>query len=179
MARSPAGIARPLTFTERLDAYERLMRLDRPIGAALLLWPALWSLWLARRAVPEVEVLAIFLLGVVLMRSAGCVINDLADRRFDPHVERTRDRPLATGIVSPREAIILAIALLLVAFVLVLQLNLMTVVLSVAAVAITVIYPFLKRFFVFPQAGSVSRSASRFRWRTRRSSTTYRSRDGP
>ena len=152
MARSPAGIARPLTFTERLDAYERLMRLDRPIGAALLLWPALWSLWLARRAVPEVEVLAVFLLGVVLMRSAGCVINDLADRRFDPHVERTRDRPLATGIVSPREAIILAIALLLVAFVLVLQLNLMTVVLSVAAVAITVIYPFLKRFFVFPQA---------------------------
>ena len=152
MARSPAEIARPLTFTERLDAYERLMRLDRPIGAALLLWPALWSLWLARRAVPEVEVLAVFLLGVVLMRSAGCVINDLADRRFDPHVERTRDRPLATGIVSPREAIVLAIALMLVAFVLVLQFNFQTVLLSFAAVAITVIYPFLKRFFVFPQA---------------------------
>ena len=152
MARSPAEIARPLTFTERLDAYERLMRLDRPIGAALLLWPALWSLWLARRAVPEVEVLAIFLLGVVLMRSAGCVVNDLADRRFDPHVERTRDRPLATGIVSPREAIVLAIALMLVAFVLVLQFNFQTVLLSFAAVAITVIYPFLKRFFVFPQA---------------------------
>jgi 4-hydroxybenzoate polyprenyltransferase len=152
MAESPAGLVRTLTFKERLDAYERLMRLDRPIGAALLLWPALWSLWLARRAVPELDVLVIFLLGVVLMRSAGCVINDLADRRFDPHVERTRDRPLATGIVSPREAIVLAVALLLVAFVLVLQLNLMTLMLSIAALAITVIYPFLKRFFVFPQA---------------------------
>ena len=152
MAESPAGMVRTLTFKERLDAYERLMRLDRPIGAALLLWPALWSLWLARRGVPELDVLVIFLLGVVLLRSAGCVINDLADRRFDPHVERTRDRPLATGIVSPREAIVLAVALLLVAFVLVLQLNLMTVMLSFAALAITVIYPFLKRFFVFPQA---------------------------
>mgnify|MGYP001377229257 CR=1 FL=1 len=152
MARSPADLARPLTFTERLDAYERLMRLDQPIGWLLLLWPALWSLWLARRAVPEPEVLAIFLLGVILMRSAGCVINDCADRRFDPHVERTRDRPLATGIVSVREALALAAALALVAFVLVLQLNGLTVMLSFAALAITVIYPFLKRFFVFPQA---------------------------
>ena len=101
-----------MTFTERLDGYERLMRLDQPIGALLLLWPALWSLWLARRAVPEPEVLVIFLLGVVLMRSAGCVINDCADRKFDPHVERTRDRPLAAGIVSPREALALAAALL-------------------------------------------------------------------
>jgi 4-hydroxybenzoate polyprenyltransferase len=152
MAETPAGMARPLTFTARLDAYERLMRLDRPIGWLLLLWPALWSLWLARRAVPELDVLAIFLLGVVLMRSAGCVINDLADRRFDPHVERTRDRPLASGIVSPREAVVLAVVLLLVAFALVLQLNWMTVALSFAALAITVVYPFLKRFFVFPQA---------------------------
>ena len=141
-----------MTLKQRLDAYERLMRLDQPIGAALLLWPALWSLWLARRAVPEPEVLVIFLLGVVLTRSAGCVINDYADRRFDPHVERTRDRPLAAGIVSPREALALAAALLLAAFVLVLQLNWLTVQLSFAALAITVIYPFLKRFFVFPQA---------------------------
>jgi 4-hydroxybenzoate polyprenyltransferase len=152
MARLPAGDVRPLTFAERLDAYERLMRLHQPIGALLLLWPALWSLWLARRAVPEVEVLVIFLLGVVLTRSAGCVINDLADRKFDPHVERTRDRPLAAGIVSVREALALAAALLLIAFVLVLQLNWLTVQLSFAALAITVIYPFLKRFFVFPQA---------------------------
>lgn len=112
-----------MTLKHRLDAYERLMRLDQPIGALLLLWPALWSLWLARRAVPEPEVLVIFLLGVVLMRSAGCVINDWADRKFDPHVERTRDRPLAAGIVSPREALALAALLLLIAFVLVLQLN--------------------------------------------------------
>ncbi|HEU5283862.1 MAG TPA: 4-hydroxybenzoate octaprenyltransferase [Burkholderiales bacterium] len=152
MADSPAGVVRPLTFTERLNAYERLMRLDQPIGALLLLWPALWSLWLARRAVPEPDVLVIFLLGVVLMRSAGCVINDCADRRFDPYVERTRDRPLAAGIVSLREALALAAALLLAAFVLVLQLNWLTVMLSFAALAITVIYPFLKRFFVFPQA---------------------------
>src|SRR5574341_498139 len=135
MARSPAESVRPLTFTERLNAYERLMRLDQPIGALLLLWPALWSLWLARRAMPEPEVLLIFLLGVILMRSAGCVINDFADRRFDPHVERTRNRPLATGIISPREALVLAAALLLAAFVLVLQLNWLTVLLSIAAVA--------------------------------------------
>jgi 4-hydroxybenzoate polyprenyltransferase len=148
----PAESIRTLTIKERLDAYERLMRLDRPIGALLLLWPALWSLWLARRAVPELEILIIFLLGVILTRSAGCVINDYADRRFDPHVERTRDRPLATGIVSPREALMLAAALLLVAFILVLQLNRLTVLLSFAALAITVVYPFLKRFFEFPQA---------------------------
>jgi len=141
-----------MTLNQRLDAYERLMRLDQPIGALLLLWPALWSLWLARRAVPELEILVIFLLGVVLTRSAGCVINDYADRKFDPHVQRTRDRPLAAGIVSAREAVALAAALLLIAFVLVLQLNWLTVKLSFAALAITVIYPFLKRFFVFPQA---------------------------
>jgi len=141
-----------MKLKERLDAYERLMRLDQPIGALLLLWPALWSLWLARRAVPELEILVIFLLGVVLTRSAGCVINDYADRKFDPHVQRTRDRPLAAGIVSAREAVALAAALLLIAFVLVLQLNWLTVQLSFAALAITVIYPFLKRFFAFPQA---------------------------
>jgi 4-hydroxybenzoate polyprenyltransferase len=142
-----------MTIKERLDAYERLMRLDKPIGALLLLWPALWSLWLARRAVPEPEILLIFLLGVILMRSAGCVINDLADRKFDPYVERTRDRPLAAGLIAPGEALLLATGLLLAAFVLVLQLNWMTVLLSLVALAITVIYPFLKRFFVFPQAG--------------------------
>ena len=152
MAETPAGYVRPLTFTERLDAYERLMRLHQPIGALLLLWPALWGLWLARRAVPELDVLLIFLLGVILMRSAGCVINDCADRRYDPHVERTRDRPLAAGVVTLREAFALAAALLLAAFVLVLQLNWLTVMLAFAAFAITVIYPFLKRFFVFPQA---------------------------
>jgi len=141
-----------MTFKERLDAYERLMRLDQPIGALLLLWPALWGLWLSRRSVPEFDVLAIFLLGVVVMRSAGCVINDYADRNFDPHVERTRNRPLASGAVRPAEALALAGALLLGAFFLVLQLNWLAVSLSFVALGLTVIYPFLKRFFAFPQA---------------------------
>ena len=141
-----------MTFNERLDAYERLMRLDKPIGALLLLWPALWGLWLSRRGVPEFDVLVIFLLGVIVMRSAGCVINDYADRNFDAHVARTRDRPLASGALHPAEALALAGVLLLVAFFLVLQLNWLAVSLSFIALGLTVIYPFLKRFFVFPQA---------------------------
>jgi len=137
---------------EKLDNYERLMRLDKPIGILLLLWPALWGLWFARRGMPEPHILAIFLFGVVLMRSAGCIINDYADRNFDAHVERTRDRPIAAGRVAPLEALVLAAALVLLAFVLVLQLNRLTVLLSFGALALMVIYPFLKRFFVFPQA---------------------------
>jgi len=142
-----------MTLTERLDAYERLMRLDRPIGALLLLWPTLWALWLAIRRIPEVDILLIFVTGTVLMRSAGCLINDYADRNFDPYVERTRDRPLAAHVVSPREALALAAILLLLAFVFVLQLNWLTILLSFFGLAITVIYPYLKRFFAFPQAG--------------------------
>lgn len=141
-----------MTFKDRLDAYERLMRLDKPIGALLLLWPALWGLWLSRRGVPAYDVLAIFLLGVIVMRSAGCVINDYADRNFDPYVERTRERPLASGALRPAEALALAGVLILVAFFLVLQLNWLAVSLSLAALVLTVVYPFLKRFFVFPQA---------------------------
>ena len=141
-----------MTFKERLDTYERLMRLNQPIGALLLLWPALWGLWLSRRGVPEFDVLAIFLLGVVVMRSAGCVINDYADRNFDAHVERTRNRPLAGGALRPAEALALAGVLLLAAFFLVLQLNWLAVSLSFVALGLTVIYPFLKRFFPFPQA---------------------------
>ena len=142
-----------MTLQQRLDAYERLMRLDKPIGALLLLWPTLWALWLAVRGVPRWEILLIFITGTVLMRCAGCVINDLADRDFDPHVERTRDRPLAAGVVSPLEALTLATVLLLIAFGLVLQLNELALILSLFGLAITVLYPFLKRFFVFPQAG--------------------------
>jgi len=141
-----------MTLKQRLDAYERLMRLNQPIGALLLLWPALWGLWLSRRSVPEFDVLAIFLLGVVVMRSAGCVINDYADRNFDPHVERTRNRPLASDALRPAEALALAGVLLLGAFFLVLQLNWLAVSLSFVALGLTVIYPFLKRFFPFPQA---------------------------
>jgi 4-hydroxybenzoate polyprenyltransferase len=140
------------TLKRRLDAYERLMRLDKPIGILLLLWPALWGLWLAAYDVPDYDNLAIFIVGVVVMRSFGCIVNDYADRRFDPHVERTRDRPLAAGEVSPREALALAAFLLLLAFLLVLQLNPLTVMLAFIALPLAVIYPFLKRVFSFPQA---------------------------
>lgn len=140
------------TVKRRLDAYERLIRLDKPIGILLLLWPALWGLWLAAYGVPDSDNLAIFVVGVVLMRSFGCIVNDYADRKFDPHVERTRDRPLATGEVSPREALALAAFLLLLAFLLVLQLNRLTVMLAFIAFPLAVVYPFLKRVFSFPQA---------------------------
>ena len=141
-----------MKLAERLDHYEKLMRLDKPIGILLLLWPTLWALWLSSAGSPNPFVLVIFLLGVVLMRSAGCVMNDYADRNFDPHVERTRERPLAAGRVSPREALALAALLAALAFGLVLQLNALTVKLSFAALAIAVIYPFLKRVFWLPQA---------------------------
>lgn len=141
-----------MTLTERLDVYEKLMRLDKPIGILLLLWPTLWGLWLASYGVPDFWIVAIFILGVVLMRSAGCVINDVADRNFDPHVERTRDRPLAAGKVSAAEALSVAALLLALAFALVLQLNILTVKLSVIAAFLAVTYPFLKRFFWLPQA---------------------------
>jgi 4-hydroxybenzoate polyprenyltransferase len=139
-------------IVERLDAYAKLMRLHKPIGTLLLLWPTLWALWLAARGLPDGRVLLIFVVGTFLMRSAGCVINDYADRNLDPHVERTRYRPLASGRVSTREAIALAAVLLLMAFVLVLQLNRLTVLLSFLGLAVAVSYPFTKRFFWLPQA---------------------------
>ena len=141
------------TLKERLDAYERLMRLDKPIGILLLLWPTLWALWLSTTGIMRVDVLLIFIVGTVLMRSAGCIVNDLADRHFDPHVERTRNRPLAAGVVAPGEALALTAVLLLAAFALVLQLNRLTLYLSLFAVVVTLVYPYLKRFFAFPQAG--------------------------
>ncbi len=140
-----------MTIKERLDAYERLMRLDQPIGALLLLWPAMWALWLAKYGVPDADLMLIFIFGVLLTRSAGCIINDLADRNFDPYVERTRNRPLASGLVSPTEAVVVAALLLIAAFALVWQMNRLAVMLSFVALAIMVIYPFLKRFFIFPQ----------------------------
>jgi 4-hydroxybenzoate polyprenyltransferase len=136
----------------RLDAYEKLVRLDKPIGALLLLWPTLWALWMAATQMPRPLVLWIFILGTLLMRSAGCAINDYADRRFDPHVERTRERPLAAGHIAPWEALVVAAVLALCAFLLVRQLNELTVRLSVAAVLIALVYPFTKRFFSMPQA---------------------------
>jgi 4-hydroxybenzoate polyprenyltransferase len=141
-----------VTLRERLDIYEQLMRLDKPIGILLLLWPTLWGLWLSSYGFPDPGVLLIFLLGVVLMRSAGCIVNDIADRNFDPEVERTANRPLARRAIPVKEAIALAAVLGLLAFGLVLQLNRLTVLLSFVALALAVIYPFLKRVFWLPQA---------------------------
>ena len=138
-------------LTERLADYLRLMRLHRPIGAFLLLWPTLWGIWIASEGRPDPLILLVFVVGVFLMRSAGCVINDYADRDFDPFVERTRDRPLATGRVSPSEALVLFVALCLVSFGLVLLMNRLTVLLSAAAVALAVTYPFMKRYHHLPQ----------------------------
>src|SRR5262245_16789077 len=137
---------------KKLDVYEKLMRLDRPIGILLLLWPTLWALWAAGWGRPPLIVLWIFILGTVLMRSAGCVINDYADRDFDPHVERTKDRPLATRAVSTKEALLLAGALSLAAFLLILPLNRMVLLLSVPALFLATSYPFTKRFLAIPQA---------------------------
>jgi 4-hydroxybenzoate polyprenyltransferase len=142
-----------MTLRERLDIYEKLMRLDKPIGILLLLWPTLWALLIAAYGRPPLILLWIFVMGTVLMRSAGCVINDYADRHFDPHVERTRDRPLAAGKVSTREAVLLAAGLALVAFLLILPLrNWFVIGLSAVALFVAASYPFTKRFFAIPQA---------------------------
>ena len=139
-------------LARRLDAYERLVRLDKPIGTLLLLWPTLWALWLAAAGRPRLGILVVFVLGTLLMRSAGCAVNDYADRNFDPYVERTRNRPLARGEIGPREALAIAALLAAGAFLLVLYLNPLAIALSFAALAITVVYPFTKRFFFLPQA---------------------------
>lgn len=136
---------------ERLAIYVKLMRLDRPIGIFLLLWPTLWALWIASEGQPNAKVLLIFIAGVAIMRSAGCVINDFADRDFDPHVKRTCHRPFAAGEVRPREAILLFIGLCLLAFGLVLLLDPLTVMLSLAAVFLAASYPFMKRYTRWPQ----------------------------
>ena len=141
-----------MRLNERLDVYEKLMRLDKPIGILLLLWPTLWGLWLSSLGSPNFMVVAVFVLGVALMRSAGCVVNDVADREFDRHVARTKDRPLAAQRISVREALLVAGVLALLAFLLVLQLNSLTIKLSAVALGLAVIYPFLKRVFWLPQA---------------------------
>jgi len=139
-------------ITERLTLYERLMRLDKPIGTLLLLWPTLWALWIASDGQPDWMTVWIFCLGTLLMRSAGCVMNDLADRNFDVHVKRTKDRPLAAGLVSVKEALWLAAILTLAAFCMVLFFNWLTIALSFAALGLAASYPFTKRFLAMPQA---------------------------
>ena len=135
----------------KLLAYHRLMRTDKPIGALLLLWPTLWALWVATPGLPPLWILAVFVAGVWLMRAAGCVINDYADRKIDGHVKRTANRPLPSGAVSGKEARILFVVLVLCSFLLVLTLNRMTILLSVAALLLAWVYPFMKRYTHLPQ----------------------------
>ena len=139
-------------IARRIGAYERLIRLDKPIGALLLLWPTLWAVWLASNGRPRLDIVLIFFTGTFLMRSAGCAMNDYADRNFDGHVERTRHRPLAAGEIAPREALYVAAGLALAAFGLVLFLDPLAILLSFAGLGIAASYPFSKRFFAFPQA---------------------------
>jgi len=138
---------------KKLPQYIYLMRLDKPIGILLLLWPALWALWLASNGFPDTKILFIFIAGVILMRSAGCIVNDFADRKFDSHVSRTRERLLASGKVKPHEALLLAGIIALLAFLLVLNCNQLTIKLAFIGALLTVIYPFLKRITHLPQLG--------------------------
>jgi 4-hydroxybenzoate polyprenyltransferase len=140
-----------LKLPARIKDYALLMRLHRPIGILLLLWPTLWALWIAGAGRPGLLVAAVFILGVVLMRSAGCVINDYADRDFDPHVARTRDRPIAAGRVTPREALVLFVLLCVTAFALVLLMNRLTIALSVIGALLAASYPYTKRYTHLPQ----------------------------
>jgi 4-hydroxybenzoate polyprenyltransferase len=134
-----------------IQDYVQLVRLNRPVGIWLLLWPTLWALWIAGRGKPDARLFVIFVVGTVLMRSAGCAINDYADRSFDPNVQRTKERPLAAGRISPLEALVLFAALSLTALSLVLQLNGLTLLYAVAGAALAVSYPFVKRFLSVPQ----------------------------
>ncbi len=145
-SRGPAG-----DLMRKLGGYARLMRIERPIGTLLLLWPTLWALWIAGAGRPDVTVVAVFVVGVFLMRAAGCVINDYADRHIDPHVERTRERPLATGRVTEREALVLFAVLLALAFALVLTQNRLTILLAFAGAGLATCYPFMKRYTHLPQ----------------------------
>ena len=139
-------------FITRLVSYAYLIRLDKPIGTLLLLWPTWWALWLASSGFPEWDILIIFTVGTFLMRSAGCAVNDYADQDFDRHVQRTRGRPVTSGRISGKEALGVAAVLALMAFLLIQPLNTFTKALSVFALLVAIVYPFTKRFFAIPQA---------------------------
>ena len=141
-----------MTFVERLSLYMQLTRMNKPIGILLLLWPTLWGLWIAGKGHPDFLILTIFTLGTILMRSAGCAINDYADRNIDRHVKRTSERPITSGKIRPKEALWLSAALALISFLLILPLNRLTLLLSVPALFLAASYPFTKRFFAIPQA---------------------------
>lgn len=146
-----AHSAPALSLRERLAIYVELTRFNRPIGSYLLLWPTFWALWIAADGIPDWQLLVIFTLGVFLTRSAGCVINDFADRDFDGHVKRTAQRPLATGRISSKEALMLFAALMLVAFALVLLTNPLTIMMSFGGLFLAALYPFMKRHTHLPQ----------------------------
>jgi 4-hydroxybenzoate polyprenyltransferase len=152
---TPANKTQPTrlapAFVAQLRNYVELMRLNKPIGVWLLLWPTLWALWLAGEGHPDPGVFLVFVVGVIVMRSAGCVLNDFADRNIDPYVERTRARPIASGAVAPAEALTLFIALALIAIGLAAMLNRPAQVLAIIAAGLTVVYPFIKRFISIPQ----------------------------
>ena len=153
MTGSMATVRPRLTLRERIDAYEKLLRLDKPIGTLLLLWPTLSALWLASFGYPTGSLNVVFVVGTLLMRSAGCAFNDWADRDYDAHVQRTAQRPLATRVIAPAEALVLGAVIALAAFVMVvLATNRATVLWSFPALAIAMAYPFFKRFFAIPQA---------------------------
>lgn len=141
-----------MTLSSRLIEYARLMRLDRPIGIYLVLWPTLWALWVAAEGPPDPLIMVVFVAGVVLMRSAGCAINDFADRKIDGHVSRTEQRPLARGAIASWEAVMVFVVLSLIAFALVLTMNRLTILLSIPAVLLAFSYPFTKRYTYLPQA---------------------------
>ena len=140
-----------MLIIERLKLYAILIRLDRPVGILLLLWPTLWALWIAAKGMPDMRVLGVFVAGVILMRSAGCAINDFADREFDPHVARTKSRPLAAKKISAAEALTVFAVLSLTAFALVLLMNSLTIWLSAVGLMLAVSYPFMKRYHYLPQ----------------------------
>ena len=151
MHRSDFPTVKISEFRQKLPHFVALTRLDSPIGIYLLLWPMLWALWFAAKGLPDLDVLFIFVLGTILTRSAGCAINDYADRDFDGHVQRTQGRPLATGALKPSEALLAAGALMLIAFILVLFTNTLTIAMSFVALLLAFIYPFAKRYTYLPQ----------------------------
>ncbi len=138
-------------YLQKIFNYFDLMRINKPIGIWLLLWPTLWALWLASEGRPSQNIFIIFVLGVIIMRSAGCVLNDYVDRKIDPHVKRTQSRPIVSGLVSPKEALVLFFLLSLTAISLATMLNRMTQILTVIAACLTIIYPFIKRYLSIPQ----------------------------
>ena len=148
----PLARLRAASLRERLSLYLRLTRLNKPIGILLLLWPTLWAVWIASDGAPPLHVLSVFVIGTVLMRSAGCAINDYADRDFDRHVARTRERPVTSGRIAPWEAVMVAAVLSLIALLLILSFNRLTLALACVAAFLAASYPFTKRFFALPQA---------------------------